>query len=278
MKLATSLASTVLTLLLGAAQAQTLGHWQFEESSFFGVAGPGNPTVVDDSGLQNHGYQPDLNRRLLYTTDAFSGSYALDFNNPLDPRPNGGHLVIPTTPSLEPTTGYIEMFIKVDHHHAATLLSKATFQFHNREPGPNPPTFWDGDEERLTGRTVYELRMLSDGRVQAAIGNDSLQQASPWTHTTSGAGVVLGFWNKVAMHWDGSRLNVQLNGIWSQDTFYQPMAGRGLSYLATGIDPTLGPISNNVSIGNSTFVGLMDDVLIASSVPCGAGPTARTLR
>lgn len=250
------------------ASAQVVARYDFEEGSFFGLYGPAQPTVLDGSGLANHGYQPDLLRRMNHVTDAHSGIYAMEFNHAADPRPLGGVVMVPTTPSLEPATGYIEMFIKVDHFHDALLLSKATFQWLHREAGPTPPIFFISGQPRIVGRTVYDLRLLADGHVQALIGNDGMGQVGPWTSAVSNQPIQPGAWSKVAMRWNAGELSVQVNGSWSAATPYEPMEGRGLSYAATGVDPTYGPVSLDLSLGSPEFVGRMDDVLIASAEPC----------
>ncbi len=270
-----ALSATLASLLAAPSTAQTLGEWGFEEGSFFNRFGPALPTVVDTSPLANDGYRPDTGRRLSYSTDAASGTFSMNFNDPADTRPYPGVVVVPTTPSLEPAMGWIEAQIKIDHFQHAVLVQKSTFQFHNREPG-GPPIFTINGEPRIVGRTVYELGIQPDGRVRAFIADDSLVATSgngggPWTFVTSQHLLNLNEWNHVAMEWDGTQLAVYVNGQLSATTSYASMPGHGLSYRAEGIDPTYGPVQLDVALsgsGPNSFVGLMDDVRIATCKPC----------
>ena len=261
-----ALSAALAPFVAPPASAQTLGEWGFEEGSFFNGYGPASPTVMDVGPLANNGYRPDPGRRLSYSSDAASGNFSMSFNHPLDTRPWNGVVVVPNVPSLEPATGWIEAKIKPQHNHSAILFEKATFQFHNREPG-GAPIFMMNGEPRIVGRTVYQLGLEPDGRVRAILANDSLAAPGPWTTLFSNHTVKLNRWNHVAMEWNGTRLALYVNGQLSAWTSYTSMPGHGLSYLAAGDDPTYGPVDLDVTIGAS-FVGLMDDVRIAPCRPC----------
>ncbi len=255
----------------GSAEGQTLGQWSFEEGSFLGAGGPGSRTVLDSSGMGNHGYRPDLGRRVSYSTDSFAGRFALDFNSAADPRPNPGHIDMLHDLSLEPAQGFIEARIKIRQHHDAIIFTKATFQWLRREAGPLPPVFTVNGEPRIVGRTVYGLMITSDGSVRGVVGNDGLQptlgnSGGSWTSTESDNKLMIGGWNHIAMRWNGERLAVFLNGTWSQGVEYRPIPELGLSYRGAGIDPTYGALSLGVSLSSSgfPFVGLMDEVRIAA--------------
>ncbi len=272
--------AAALAPLAAPAAAQELGHWDFEEGTFFNLHGPASPTVADASPLANHGYRPDPGRRMSYSSDAASGAFSMSFNDPADPRPNPGALVVPTTPSLEPATGWLEMRIKIDHHQSARLAEKATFQFHNREPG-GIPVFQLNGQPRIIGRTVYQLGLEPDGRVRAIVANDSLSAPGPWTILHSQHLVELDEWNHLAMEWDGTRLALYVNGQLSAWTSYESTPGHGLSYRATGDDPTYGPVQLDLVLSSGgaaeSFVGLMDDVRLASARPCNPHPVRRAL-
>lgn len=155
---------------------------------------------MEDSGaLANHGYLPDPNMRVSYTTDSNSGGFALDFNNPADTRPRPGAISMPHTPSLEPAHGMVEASLKIVRYHAAVVIEKSTFQWLNREPGDLPPLFIIDGNERIVGRTVYQLAITGEGRVRGTIGNDSLNQPGPWTAVESTNLIALNTWNRIAV-------------------------------------------------------------------------------
>ncbi len=259
----------------GAAEPSSLGSWRFEEGSFFDGFGPASATILDSSGNENHGYRPDPLRRMSYVKDAFSGKWAMEFNNPLDTRPYPGVVVVPHHPTLEPAEGQIEARIKFQKHHRAILITKSTFQFLNSEPGPEPPIFFIDGQPRIVGRTVYHLEITEDGHVIGLIGNDGLaktraNQGGPWSSVKSEKKLRLGEWNHVAMRWDGCRMFVYVNGEWSFGAEYEPIPELGLSYKAEAVDPTYGPQSLDVALSSTgfPFVGIMDDVRISNGDGC----------
>ncbi len=272
--------TSVLALVIGmwgpSASAQLLGQWTFEEGGFAsGGFGEASRTVLDSSSNQNDGYRPDVNRRVSYTNDAYSGDWALDFNNADDTRPNQGVIVVPHSPTLEPNRGYIDARIKVEFLHEAIVVTKSTFQFLRTEPGPQPPIFQFQGEDRLIGRTVYHLMMNDDGTMTAVIADDGTASTpgnlgGPWTSVQSLDALVVGEWNHVAMAWTGCLLSVSVNGVWAPPVRYEPIPAAGLSYRATGDDPTYGFVDADLSLasGGNPFIGKMDDVRIATPTLC----------
>lgn len=276
--------------LAGAARGQVLGEWRFEEGSFLGGYGPGSPSVVDLGPYQNDGYRPSTATRVRYTAAAHSGAFALEFNAADDARPYPGVVAVPHGQALEPATGRIELWIAIDQHHDAIVVTKATFQWKNREPGPHPPVFFIDGDPRIVGRTVYHLAIRADGRVEALIGNDDPlatpgNGGGPWTRAVSQDVLPLGQWVRIGMEWDGQVLRVLVGGAESGAAAYRPTRGDGLSYHATGDDPTYGPVELGLSLSStgSPFVGRMDDVVITVARPCaepeaqarGSAPAAR---
>lgn len=265
-KLLTWLAASLLasSALSPSASAQDLGMWTFEEGTFAGGYGPTSLTVLDSSSQGNHGYLPDLLRRVEYTTDSHSGRWALDFNNPQDRRPYNGVIGVPHDPSLEPARGRIEAYVKISSYHKGTVFTKATFQFHRREP--ELVWFYTNGIPRIVGRGVYSLGFTEQGRLQGFVADDSLFAPGPWTFALSSNEMFLDEWNHVVMEWDGCEIKLSLNGISTAGVPYDAIPGFGLSYLGTGVDPTYGPVTLPASMG--PFVGQLDDVRFSVPAPC----------
>ena len=262
------------------------GHWAFEEGSFDGGFGPGSPTVLDSSAFDNHGHRPSPQSRVQYVSDAHTGFYSLDFNNPADGGTENGAISILHDESLEPPTGMVETQLKLSElpEDRAFIMLKSTFQFHNSEPGPEPPVFYSPDVDcsafpngcadgRIVGRAAYMIEVLADGRVRAIIANDGITPTDgngggPWTQAQSENSVTTGDWNHIAMSWDGCELAVSVNGVWSNGVSYEPIPEAGLSYRGTGDDPTLGPQQLPLVLSAANVVGQLDDVKVSEIESC----------
>lgn len=270
------------------AAAQTGGFWKFDEGNFLPGC-PGSPPhdpqghVLDWSGLGNHGCIENPRRNVKYTTDAYPfpvpGRFALHLNDPLDAATKDlvGYVFIPHDTSLEPPTGMITAQVKIDAYPgtgtialgtSTIVFAKSTFQFVRREPVM--PIFQINGQPRIVGRTVYQLEILSNGRLRAIVANDDPLAPGPWTVAESGAALGLGVWNHIAMKWDGCRLSVIQNGVSFPGVAYDPVPILGLSYQGTGDDPTFGPLSlpAALSTNESPLIGKIDEVRISGVLPC----------
>ncbi len=265
MRIPTALLALVCALP-SAAAAHTLGSWNFEEG---GVSGYGetNLDVLDSSNFDNHGFIPSGDHRVAYTTDAYEGEWALQLNDPSDPRPYAGQVSFPHSYSLEPARGELSAAIKIEHYHDAIIFTKATFQMLRTEPGSQPPvliapgTSTDFPLGRIVGRTVYALNLRNDGHIEALIANDDPNEPGPWVSVVSDEPVPLGEWTEIGMSWDGCSLEVTTHSG-SVRVPYDATPARGLSYQGTGTDPTFGALDLDAAISQSgaPFVGLIDAV------------------
>jgi hypothetical protein len=264
------------------AAAQTGGFWKFDEGNFL-LGCPGSPPhdpqghVLDWSGLGNHGCIENPRRNVKYTTDAYplpgAGHFALHLNDPLDAATKDlvGNVFIPHDTSLEPPTGMITAQVKITAYPGTgtIVFAKSTFQFVRRESVM--PIFDIGGQPRIVGRTVYQLEILSNGRLRATVANDDPLAPGPWTVAESGAALgLVGDWNHIEMKWDGCRPSVGLNGFSLPGVPYDPVPVLGLSYQGTGVDPTFGPLSlpAAISTDESPLVGKIDDVRLSRVLPC----------
>lgn len=282
----TVLALVAMTGLAAPATAQVAGHWKFDEGGFLPGC-PSNPLyngqghAQDSSGNSNDGCVENPNRNVKYTADAYPepgpGSAALWLNDPADAatKPLAGYLFMTHDTTLEPPTGAIAARVKLDAAPSADgiVLDKSTFWLRRTEPAI--PTFVVDGNEILVGRTVYELRILADGRVRATIGNDDpARPGAPWTEVESSETLVVGRWNQVGMTWDGCDLTVSVNGS-PVSAPYDPVPVLGLSYQGTGLDPTYGPLSLTTGLG-SGVVGKLDEVVLSRIRPCSRFSAAAT--
>ena len=280
------IAGAINEALADPVPVEQRGYWMFEEGAFQGGFGPLSRTVIDSSGLGNHGYRPSSQSRVQYVTDAYEGTYSLEFNSPADGGTEHGAIVIPHDESIEPPTGMVEAQIRIGEFPdgRTIIFGKSTFQFLNREPGPEPPIFYPSEEScsalpegcpegRIVGRAVYHLEILGDGRLRAVIANDGVEATEgngggPWTGADSALALSPGEWNDVAMSWDGCELSVAVNGVWSDGVAYAPIPELGLSYRGTGTDPTLGEQTLPLALSNGNFVGQVDEFKVSSVEPC----------
>jgi len=256
----------LLCALPAAASAQTLGSWNFEEGGVSGY-GEAHPHVLDSSDFENHGFIPGANYRVDYVNDAHEGDWAIELNNPNDPRPFAGQINFPHSYSLEPARGEVSAAIKVDSFHDATIFTKSTFQWLQTEPASQPPVLIAPGTSsqfplgRIIGRTVYSLELLNDGRIRATVGNDDPNEATPWVSVVSEVPIALSKWSEVGMAWDGCTLSVTVEGG-SNGRSYTATPIRGLSYQGTGTDPAFGAADLDASISQAgaPFVGKVDAV------------------
>lgn len=207
-----------------------VGHWQFDECV-------GN-VVNDTSGLENHGNRQEA---VTFTDDGVS-ECALQF------PATGGLVTIAHSPALEPITGTIIAWVKVDRLPVldVAILGKTT-DFHiNRKGG-------------LGSGTVYDLRITTKGEVVGIVMNDDLGVESEWSFASSQPNSIApAIWQQIAFRWDDNTLSIFIDGQtkpeWKKS--YKPIPNVGLSYH--GRSPLfLGAYSNN-NLGN--FDGQLDEV------------------
>jgi len=273
MRTTTALVALVCALP-SAAVASSLGSWNFEEGGVSGY-GEANLDVLDSSSFENHGFIPSADYRVSYTADAYEGEWALQLNDPLDPRPHPGQVNVPHSYSLEPARGELSAAIKIEHYHDATIFTKASFQMLRTEPGSQPPvlvapgTSVEFPLGRIVGRTVYALRLRTDGRIEALIANDDPDEPGPWVSVVSDEPIPLGEWTEIGMRWDGCSLMVT-TASGSVLVPYEATPARGLSYQGTGTDPTFGAVDLDAAISQwgAPFVGKIDAVSF-HEIGCG---------
>jgi hypothetical protein len=203
--------------------------WQFDEGS--------GTTVSDSSGKGN---DCGIGGGAAFTNDALLGS-AVDFNSQ-------GFMMIKHNPSLEPFTGTIEIWVKIDDPQNSDILRKTT----TLRVRSNIPC----------AITVYGLRIRTDGSVQGFVANDDpTTPGQPWRSAYSPPNLVTpGSWHHLAMRWDGSTVAIFVDGTMWDATPYDPVPGLGLSYH--GSSPIYFAIASTWSsiwLGPHEFIGQLDD-------------------
>lgn len=201
------------------------GWWLLDEG--------GGTLAADSSGVGNHG---SLVGAVAFTPNAVLGS-ALDFTGP-----NGG-VIVAHSPSLEPVKGTIEAWVKVAQLHNADIVMKTTDLLVR--------THISG------GFSVYGLRITHDGRAVGFIANDDpTTPGAPWRSAVSPPNLLIpGQWHHLAMRWDGSTVDIFVDGALQGATAYDPVPGTGLSYhgaskFGLGV----------ATAGGGEFIGQLDDV------------------
>jgi hypothetical protein len=212
---------------------RVVGWWKFDE----GVG----TFVGDSSGLGNDG---SLIGDAAFTTDALKGSAA-------DLYGSSGSVRIPHDPSLEPAMGTIEVWIKIGYNHDADVVMKTTT--HMVRSG-------------VSGSfSVYGLRILVDGGVQAFIANDDAPPGGTnhWTFVRSSDGLIIpGQWHHLALRWDGSEVAVFVDGVKQASQSYLAIPGSGLSYFSDQSDFGLGIGTQWSSTGDRELIGQLDEVRV----------------
>jgi hypothetical protein len=205
-----------------------VGWWQFNDGSGLQVA--------DGSGLNNNGR---LSGAVGFNRDARFGT-VLDFTGP------DGSVIIPHSPSLEPATGTIEIWVKVAEPQDAAIVMKVT----SRWVRTNRPS----------GGSVIGLRIQTNGALQGFVGNnDPSTPDGPWRFSVSSSNLVtLGEWHHLVMRWDGSTVAVFVDGVLQSATPYVPVPGTGLSY-ADGSDLGVGVATTWATPPPHEFIGQLAD-------------------
>jgi hypothetical protein len=177
--------------------------WKFDEGS--------GTMVSDSSGRGNDG---GMGGGAVFTNDALLGS-AVDFSDP------NGFAMAPHSPSLEPVTGTIEIWVKIDDLQNSDILRKTT----TLRVRSNIPC----------AITVYGLRIRTDGTVQGFVANDDpTKPGQPWTAAYSPLNLLTtDTWHHIALRWDGSTVAVFVDGTLQDAEPYDPVPGLGLSYHGT---------------------------------------------
>lgn len=231
-----SLAMLVLVATAAGASAANFGQgltgwWQFDD---------GNAAIATDaSGLGNDGI---LSGDVFPTTDALRGK-ALDFTD-LD-----GLVTIPHTPSLEPVTGTIEVWVKVDTLQDSDIYGAVTDCKIRTDPSCSVPT----------GISVIGLRIQADGGAHAFVADDHVP-GNPWVTASAPAGLLTAdVWHHLAMRWDGETVAIFVDGVVREAVPYDAIPGSGLSYHGD-FDSWLGLATAWPTPGPHDFIGQLDDV------------------
>jgi hypothetical protein len=214
-------------------QTELVGWWMFDDG---GSYDGGSNVVKDSSTYANDGKLVGL---AAFTTDALVGS-AVDFTIFDD----GVH--VPYDKSLEPATGTFGAWIKVSEPQDSDIIEKRTgLAVRSGEAGMF---------------SVYGLRITFDGAIMAYVMNDDPDADNYWTFAESKPGLItLGEWHHLVMRWDGTKLDLFVDGK-KQDTVpYNPIPGLGLSYHDSGyFGLGLGTFWSG-AFGHD-FIGQLDDV------------------
>lgn len=200
------------------------GWWQFDECA--------GAQAADASGQGNDGA---LQGAVDFTTDALQGC-ALNFTGP------DGGIIVPHSPSLEPVTGTIEAWVKIDQLQTADIVRKTTNLFVRRNISG--------------GFSVYGLRIRANGAASGFVANDDPSASGPWTFAISSPNLVTpGTWRHLALRWDGNTVDLFVDGALQASTPYDPVPGAGLSYNSAS-SFRLGVKTQ----GGGEFIGQLEDV------------------
>jgi len=208
-----------------------VGWWTFDD---------GNAALAtDSSGLGNDGV---LGGGAVPTTDAVRGK-ALDFTD------DDAQVTIPFDPSLQPATGTIEVWVKVDTPQNSDIFVAVSDCAIRTDPTC----------ANVIGISVIGLRIQADGGAHAFIADDHAPD-DPWAFATAPAGLItLGRWHHLAMRWDGAKLALFVDGFLRDTTSYDAIPGSGLSYHGDS-DMYLGVGTASFLPEPHEFIGQMDDV------------------
>ena len=194
--------------------AGLVGWWRFTES--------GGSVAGDSSGAGNDG---TLIGAAFFDLDATLGSA-------LEIRDESGGVLVPHAGSLEPPTGTIAVWFKVDGRQNSDLVAKFTdLMVRTNKPG------WF---------SVYGLRVLKNGAVEGFVANDDPAAWGSWTFARSRTGLYrLHQWHHLVLRWDGNTVAIFLDGQLQAASPYVPVPEKGLSYHAV----------SNLAIAVSTWWG-----------------------
>jgi len=210
--------------------AGLVGWWRFAEA--------GGSLAADSSGQGNGG---TLVGSAFFDLDPMLGSA-------LEVREASGGVKIPHDSSLEPPTGTIEAWVKVDSRQDSDVVVKVTRLMVR--------TNWSG------WFAVYGLHLLKNGAVEGFVANDDPAVWGHWTYARSRTGLYkLHQWHHLALRWDGSTVAVFLDGQLRVATPYLPVPGTGLSYYgSTDFELAEGTVWGRHRITEHDFIGRLGDV------------------
>jgi hypothetical protein len=209
--------------------AGLVGWWNFDECT--------GTEAEDLSGMENDGL---LSGAAVFTDDALLGC-AVDFTG-LD-----GAVLIPHDPSLEPVTGTVEVWVKVDVLQDSDIVMKTT-DLAVRTGVP-------------CGCSVIGIRITADGGAVGFVMNDDpTTPGAVWRTALSPSGLITaGVWHHLALRWNGATVDIFVDGIMRASEPYDPVPGIGLSYH-NGSPVGLGVATAWGIPGSHEFIGQMDDV------------------
>ena len=198
------LVALVVTLAARATVVSGIvGWWPFNDGS--GI------TALDSSGMGNNG---TLQGSAFFTTDPQRGA-VLNVYGP------SGEVDVPFSPSLQPATGTVMVWVKPTLAQTADIVRQTTdLLVRSNQSG----TFY-----------AYCLRVNQNGSQVAIIANDDPKTNGkyPQIVVQGPAKVKLNQWAHLAMRWDGSTLSLFLNGKLAGSSPYSAVPNLGLSYHGT---------------------------------------------
>ena len=209
--------------------AGIVGWWMFDECT--------GTEAEDLSGMENDGV---LLGAAAFTDEALLGC-AADLTGP------DGAVLIPHDPSLEPVTGTVEVWVKVDVLQDSDVVMKTT----DRAIRTDTPC----------GCSVIGIRITADGRgIGFVMNDDPTTPGAPWRAATSPSGLITaGVWHHLALRWNGATVDIFVDGIMRASELYDPIPDLGLSYH-NGSAVGLGVETSWGIPGPHEFIGQMDDV------------------
>ena len=228
------LIALVVTLAARATVVSGIvGWWLFNDGS--GI------TALDSSGLENNG---TLVSTTFFTTDPQRG-------NVLNVNGAPGEVDFRFSPSLEPATGTVMVWVKPTLAQTADIVQQTTDFLVRANRGG---TFY-----------AYCLRVNKNGSPVAIIANDDPKTNGNYPQiVVQGPSLVkLNRWTHLAMRWDGSTLSLFINGKFAGSSPYSPTPNTGLSYHGTAPLKVAAAIwdFNN---GYLEYQGLLSDLRIYS--------------
>ncbi len=234
------LASGIALLLAGFASWATaaadfgkdlVGWWLLDEG--------GGIVAGDSSGA---GHDGSLSGAVGFTTDALLGT-ALDFTG------EDGTVTVPHDPALQPPTGTIEAWVKVESLQDSDIVAVVTDCRLRTDPTCSTPV----------GISVIGMRIQADGGAHAFVADDH-DPVAPWTFASAPPGLITAHaWHHLAMRWDGVTVAIFVDGILRDATPYDPIPGPGLSYHG-GFPTWLGVATTWATPPPHDLIGQLDDV------------------
>ena len=189
-----------------AQDSSLVGWWRFAERNTL--------TVADSSGRGNNGSL--IGGALQGTDPVLTDALLLQEN---------GAVFVPHNPNLEPATGTIEVWVKLDYLKDVDIIHKETDELVR--------------SDYYGGFSVYSLRVLADGGIEGAIADDELTpkfgNGGYWATFVGTAPNLVrpGKWHHLALRWDGKSVEVFVDGKQRGSKRYGPVPVTGLSYHGT---------------------------------------------